>query len=367
VRQTRDRSGSKQSPEAKREPLYKGLFHTVRRRIELGQLKPGTRAPSESDLIFEFHVSSTTARRCLNDLETAGYVERVQGKGTFVKPPPALVRTRQIGVLYNELFSLGETFLAKELYGIAEGMRDAEFQPALLAGGLLRRSANPAAALVELIKLHGVEALIILSPIPQAWLSLVLENGLAVASINFSYQDSRIASAVPDVDTAYQRMFERLASQGHRRIVEITRTFPQELLEGVKLTRHTASKPDTLDWRSESYPYFEPSMTRRIVERQLASANPPTAFVGLGYEIALEIRETVRSLGKRVPQDISTFFVGVPTAATDLAGEIVPVEEMAAWTTRLVLSAVEQEKISSGPRKVFATKSNPGTTLAKVK
>lgn len=41
--------------------------------------------PSENQLAKRFNVSRMTARRALTELENEGYVERIQGKGTFVK------------------------------------------------------------------------------------------------------------------------------------------------------------------------------------------------------------------------------------------------------------------------------------------
>ena len=43
--------------------------------------------PSENQLAKRFTVSRMTARRALTELENEGYVERIQGKGTFVKKP----------------------------------------------------------------------------------------------------------------------------------------------------------------------------------------------------------------------------------------------------------------------------------------
>jgi GntR family transcriptional regulator len=48
--------------------------------------RPGRRLPSENGLASHFHVSRMTARRALSDLEREGYVVRIQGKGSFVKP-----------------------------------------------------------------------------------------------------------------------------------------------------------------------------------------------------------------------------------------------------------------------------------------
>ncbi|MCF6359382.1 MAG: GntR family transcriptional regulator [Cyclobacteriaceae bacterium] len=53
-------------------------------RIQSGELMPGMRVPSENEIIAHFKVSSTTARKALNELEQAGYASKIKGKGTFV-------------------------------------------------------------------------------------------------------------------------------------------------------------------------------------------------------------------------------------------------------------------------------------------
>jgi GntR family transcriptional regulator len=53
--------------------------------IRLHQFKGAL--PSENQLAKRFTVSRMTARRALTELDNEGYVERFQGKGTFIKKP----------------------------------------------------------------------------------------------------------------------------------------------------------------------------------------------------------------------------------------------------------------------------------------
>lgn len=68
-------------------PLYYQIKTRLLEQIECGQLKPGDRVPSERELTERFGVSRMTARQALVELETQGYLVRVQGKGTFVATP----------------------------------------------------------------------------------------------------------------------------------------------------------------------------------------------------------------------------------------------------------------------------------------
>lgn len=68
-------------------PLYYQIKTRLLEQIEAGQLKPGDRVPSERELTERYGVSRMTARQALVELETQGYLVRVQGRGTFVATP----------------------------------------------------------------------------------------------------------------------------------------------------------------------------------------------------------------------------------------------------------------------------------------
>ncbi len=53
--------------------------------IRTGEILPGARIPSENDIIRDYRVSNTTARKVLGEIERAGWVTKIKGKGTFVK------------------------------------------------------------------------------------------------------------------------------------------------------------------------------------------------------------------------------------------------------------------------------------------
>jgi GntR family transcriptional regulator, arabinose operon transcriptional repressor len=312
----------------------------LRERIDRGELKPGTAMPSESALIAEFQISSTTARRCLNELAQQGLVNRVQGKGTFVASQAAFTAVRCAGILYHELVHLADTFSGKLLHGINQAMSPTRFEPLLLDLGMIRRQENPGAALAELAKRWQLEALLIVSPSPLGWYQRVLDQGLPVASVNFAYEDPRIFSVVCDVEPASKRIADELVQHGHRRVVAIRKMF-RGSLEGVALTTVRPPADSPLEWICETYHYFEPDESQEIVLRHLRSPNPPTAFVAMCYESALLIRHAVRNAGLSIPQDVSLLYWGVPPGPSDLDGETVPIERMSGTAIRMLLDRVE--------------------------
>jgi DNA-binding GntR family transcriptional regulator len=72
-------------------------METLRRRIADGTYPTDEPLPSESKLIREFGASRPTVVRALNEMQLLGEVERLHGRGTFVKaapPSPASERSR---------------------------------------------------------------------------------------------------------------------------------------------------------------------------------------------------------------------------------------------------------------------------------
>lgn len=66
------------------QPLYKEVKDRILRALAAGEWKPGAKLPVERDLAQRFHVGIATVRAAVAELETAGILSRIQGKGTFV-------------------------------------------------------------------------------------------------------------------------------------------------------------------------------------------------------------------------------------------------------------------------------------------
>ncbi|HEX6686066.1 MAG TPA: GntR family transcriptional regulator [Candidatus Limnocylindrales bacterium] len=70
---------------SERLPRYQKIASDLRQMLASGRLKPGDAVPSEAALTQEYQVSRGTARHALAELEGAGLVEAVHGKGRYVR------------------------------------------------------------------------------------------------------------------------------------------------------------------------------------------------------------------------------------------------------------------------------------------
>ncbi|MFJ4785694.1 GntR family transcriptional regulator [Streptomyces sp. NPDC088794] len=75
-------------------PKYVRLAQTMQSRIEDGTYPPGTRVPSENQLVQEFGMSRPTVVRALELLKRDGWLESRQGYGTIVRGRPAVVEQK---------------------------------------------------------------------------------------------------------------------------------------------------------------------------------------------------------------------------------------------------------------------------------
>ncbi|MFG2651732.1 GntR family transcriptional regulator [Streptomyces sp. NPDC048436] len=75
-------------------PKYVRLAQTLQGRIEDGTYPPGTRVPSENQLVQAFAMSRPTVVRALELLKRDGWLESRQGYGTIVRGRPEVVEQR---------------------------------------------------------------------------------------------------------------------------------------------------------------------------------------------------------------------------------------------------------------------------------
>lgn len=75
--------------------LYFNIKEQLLKQIQSGIYKVGEKLPTEADLCLLYSASRTTIRLALSELEVQGILERIQGKGTFVKRKELqLIQTR---------------------------------------------------------------------------------------------------------------------------------------------------------------------------------------------------------------------------------------------------------------------------------
>lgn len=81
--------------EASAVPLYQQVMDDLKGEIARGVYAAGSRIPSEMELAKSYGVGRVTVRRAIEELSRAGYLNRQQGRGTFVCAPKLKRKIRQ--------------------------------------------------------------------------------------------------------------------------------------------------------------------------------------------------------------------------------------------------------------------------------
>lgn len=82
---------------ASSKPIYEQITDSIKAAILSGELAEGEQLPSIRALANSLRVSAITTKRAYADLEAAGFIETVQGKGSFVAGGNAeLIREEQL-------------------------------------------------------------------------------------------------------------------------------------------------------------------------------------------------------------------------------------------------------------------------------
>jgi GntR family histidine utilization transcriptional repressor len=82
---------------------YATVKASLRERIAKGGWQPGTRLPSERELVLEFGCARMTVHRALRELEEEGLIERRQGSGSFVAELHPISNLLQVRDIHDEI------------------------------------------------------------------------------------------------------------------------------------------------------------------------------------------------------------------------------------------------------------------------
>ena len=85
-------------------PIYEQIFTQIRDQILSGQLQEDEALPSIRNLAKDLRISVITTKRAYEELENAGFIYTLPGKGSFVAPRnEALLREEHLRQLEEHL------------------------------------------------------------------------------------------------------------------------------------------------------------------------------------------------------------------------------------------------------------------------
>lgn len=89
---------------ASNEPIYEQIGNQIKAMILKGELDEGDMLPSIRGLARDLQISVITTKRAYEELEKEGFIETVQGKGSFVASQnKELMREKKLKVIEEKL------------------------------------------------------------------------------------------------------------------------------------------------------------------------------------------------------------------------------------------------------------------------
>ena len=114
----------------KQEPLYKSIQYKIQEKILDGTYKSGTKLMPENEMAEFYDVSRITIRNAMDNLVNGNFVERVRGKGTFVRDeldysisdnkPAQITTEKKIALIIPSLDNIHSLRIFEGLYAEAE-------------------------------------------------------------------------------------------------------------------------------------------------------------------------------------------------------------------------------------------------------
>ena len=86
-----------------RRPIYEQIKNGLKRLIVTGALKEGDKLPSVRSLATELAINPNTIQKAYNELENAGVIYAVKGKGNFVADDAAKLKEEKLRALLDAL------------------------------------------------------------------------------------------------------------------------------------------------------------------------------------------------------------------------------------------------------------------------
>lgn len=91
------------------EPIYEQISKQIKSAILRGELKEGDLLPSIRALAKDLQVSVITTKRAYEELERNGFIETMQGKGSFVAGQnKELMREKKLNIIEEKLSEIVE-------------------------------------------------------------------------------------------------------------------------------------------------------------------------------------------------------------------------------------------------------------------
>lgn len=278
-------------------PIYIQLADELRNAINSGEIKPGDKLPSESEMQKKYGVARLTVREALSVLVNEGLLEKMHGKGTFCK---AGFKSAAIDVLLN----MGDYYFIP--YYIQSISKVLDKHNADFIVGDTKDSCTEIIKLLNRIIQRGSDGVIIQisseNEFDEATISTVFENlnraGIPFVQIDAAYDTNNFSYAIMDEEKIGEIAAKHLLENGHKKIAVVS--VPNNRISDMRMKYAKGIFDIT----------YEIYSTDNLADSiWFAYKKGVTAIYCFNDDIAKKCYDSINELNLTVPDDISLISV----------------------------------------------------------
>ncbi len=280
-------------------PLYIQLVEGLLAQIESGTFPPGSRLPPELKLAAAHEVSRGTVREALGLLEKRGYIDRIPGKGTFIREIAELKAVQKvIGVI-----------LPWSHFGIAQQIRRGIEKAARENGysAKVHNTENRLEQQIEYIRSmrrSGAKGFIIMPPSgisqDQSLEELTRDN-FPLVIVDRQMPTLNVDSVVANNFDGGYKVTQHLITLGHERIGFVTSTSLKTPSIAERFRGYNKALQESGITLNEEW-VFDLS---NDLKKYLTMPNRPTAIFAINDHDALMVIDVAKNLKLDIPKDLS--------------------------------------------------------------
>ncbi|HAI10212.1 MAG TPA: hypothetical protein DCM28_00810 [Phycisphaerales bacterium] len=257
------------------------LVDTLKTQIRSGRYKVGDKLPSEHELARDLDVSRHTILRGLSTLAAEGWIDRQQGRGTFVakRSNPTHIGNQVIAFICSDK---GDSVISRVIRGISQALRSRRQEMLLLDSD---HSIERERELLESLVDRGVGGAI-LWPVTSGENRQAVEQlqsqDFPLVIIDHGMEGSTVPLVCVDHELGAYEVTRHLVRCGYKRIAHITFAgLPGELSEAV--LEREAGYRRALD---EAGLPFDDELIQRVDRNLMRLSHEPMVREMLAYEQA---------------------------------------------------------------------------------
>lgn len=291
------------------QPLYEQIQQYFEKKIYDGELLPGEKLPSITELQQMLNVSAGPIRQALKSMEVKNLISIRQGQGSFVNDVRnANAKERLIGFICPK--SEDDEMSFGWIKGIQSGLAAKGYSMVYAESDVL-----PSREIREIERLKALEVkgFIICpsgSPLTVDIMKNLHSSGCSVVFIDRTIPGLGVSSVCSDNERGMQELVEHLIHQGHRNIGiayearEEATTSVQERLEGYRVALQDAG----LQINQEliyALGGHEVAWVEDVMNKITKNDVRPSVVIGACDHIALALLRKTRERGLKVPDDLA--------------------------------------------------------------